>query len=51
MPAREIAQLMYTKHIKHVPVVREGKLVGIVSRSDLVHALSRRLDPDDRTAH
>ncbi len=43
-PAREVAQLMYTKHIKRVPVMRDGKLVGIVSRSDLIRALSQRLD-------
>jgi len=44
MPAREVAHLMYTKNIKRVPVVRDGKLVGIVSRSDLIRALSQRLD-------
>jgi CBS domain-containing protein len=44
MPAREVAHLMYTKNIKRVPVVRDGKLVGILSRSDLIRALSQRLD-------
>jgi CBS domain-containing protein len=44
MPAREVAQLMYAKNIKRTPVVRDGKLVGIVSRSDLIRALSQRLD-------
>ena len=43
-PAREIAQLMHAKHIKRVPVVRDGKLVGIVARSDLVRALAQRLE-------
>ena len=44
MPAREVAHLMYKKNIKRVPVVRDGKLVGLVSRSDLIRALSQRLD-------
>lgn len=43
MPAREIAHLMYSKNIKRVPVVRDGKLVGIVARSDLVRALAEKL--------
>jgi CBS domain-containing protein len=44
IPAREVAHLMYTKNIKRVPVVRNGKLVGIVARSDLVRALALRLE-------
>jgi CBS domain-containing protein len=43
-PAREIASLMHAKNIKRVPVVRDGKLVGIVARSDLVRALAQRLE-------
>ncbi len=42
--AREIASMMYAKKIKRVPVLRDGKLVGIVSRSDLVRALATRLN-------
>jgi len=42
-PAREIASLMHTHGIKRVPVVRDGKLVGIVSRGDLVRALGQKL--------
>jgi len=34
-PAREIASLMYAHSIKRVPVMRDGKLVGIISRADL----------------
>jgi len=41
--ARDIAHLMYSKNFKRVPVVRDGKLVGIVARSDLVRALALRL--------
>lgn len=38
----EIAELMEARHIKRVPVMREGKMVGIVSRSDIVRALVAR---------
>jgi len=40
MPLEEIAALLREKKIKRVPVVREGKLVGIVSRADVVRALA-----------
>jgi CBS domain-containing protein len=36
---REIARLLTTHRIKRVPVVRDGRTVGIVSRADLVRAL------------
>jgi CBS domain-containing protein len=52
----EIAMLLETKRIKRVPVVRDGKLVGIVSRANLVRALAvaksepaTDADNDDRT--
>jgi signal-transduction protein with cAMP-binding, CBS, and nucleotidyltransferase domain len=35
----EIAELMETKRIKRVPVVHNGKIVGIVSRADLLQVL------------
>ena len=42
-PAREIASLMHAHGIKRVPVIRDGKLVGIVTRSDLVRAMAQKL--------
>jgi CBS domain-containing protein len=36
----EIAELMETKRIKRVPVVHNGKIVGIVSRADLLQVLA-----------
>src|SRR6516165_11317527 len=52
----DIATLLETKRIKRVPVVRDGKLVGIVSRANLVRALAMTksqptidADNDDRT--
>jgi CBS domain-containing protein len=38
-PLREIADLMERWRIKRVPVIEAGRLVGIVSRLDLVRAL------------
>jgi CBS domain-containing protein len=37
----EIAKTMQRHHIKRVPVLRDGRMVGIVSRADLVRALSQ----------
>ena len=52
----DIASLLEARRIKRVPVVRDGKLVGIVSRANLVRALATTksapptiADPDDRT--
>jgi CBS domain-containing protein len=39
-PLDEIVQLMERHRIKRVPVVRDGKLVGIVTRANLLRALA-----------
>ena len=39
-PLDEIVQLMERHRIKRLPVVEDGKLVGMVSRADLMHALA-----------
>ncbi len=39
-PIAEIADLLESRGIKRVPVVRDGTLVGIVSRANLVQALA-----------
>jgi CBS domain-containing protein len=36
----EIAEILQRNHIKRVPVLRDGRLVGIVARADLIRALS-----------
>ena len=41
---REIADLMMRHHIKRVPVLRDGKIVGIVARADLVRAIASSPD-------
>jgi CBS domain-containing protein len=43
-PVGEIAELMMKNDIKRVPILRDGVLVGIVTRADLVKTLAR--DPD-----
>jgi CBS domain-containing protein len=35
-PVRDIAQLLYTRRISGVPVVEQGRLIGIVSEGDLI---------------
>jgi CBS domain-containing protein len=52
-PIAAVARLMETRRIKRVPVTREGRLVGIVSRRNLLQALATTLSvaavtPDDR---
>jgi CBS domain-containing protein len=47
-PLEEVVKLMEKHRVKRLPVVRERRLVGIVSRANLLHALvsfSRNLKP------
>ena len=39
----EIASLLEKHHIKRVPILKDGKLVGVVSRSNLVQALASQV--------
>lgn len=39
--AAEVADMLSKHNIKRVPILRDGKLVGIVSRADLVRVLAR----------
>jgi CBS domain-containing protein len=41
----DVATLLETKRIKRVPVVRDGRVVGIISRANLVRALAAT-EPD-----
>jgi CBS domain-containing protein len=42
-PLNEIAELLERHHIKRVPVVGDGRLVGIVSRANLMHGLAHTI--------
>jgi CBS domain-containing protein len=37
----ELAELMMTRGVKRIPILTDGRVVGIVSRSDLVAAIAR----------
>lgn len=43
-PVADIAALMIRHRIKRLPVLRDNKVVGIVSRADLVRAIGDKLD-------
>ncbi len=40
MPLDVAVELMERKHVKRLPVVRDGKVVGILARANLLHALA-----------
>ena len=44
-PIAKIAELLDSHRIKRVPIVDDGKLVGIVSRANLVQAMMRQPAP------
>jgi CBS-domain-containing membrane protein len=41
----EVANVLRTHRVKRVPVVQDGKLLGIVTRSDIVEAVSGAMGP------
>jgi len=45
-PIHHIAALLNAKKIKRVPVIADGKVVGIVSRADILHSIVASA-PDD----
>jgi CBS-domain-containing membrane protein len=49
-PVADISILLETNRIKRVPVLRDGRLVGIVSRANLVRALAMTINERPRGA-
>lgn len=39
MPVREAGQILRSRRIKHLPIVAEGKLIGIVTQTDITRGL------------
>ncbi|MBT4905790.1 MAG: CBS domain-containing protein [Rhodospirillaceae bacterium] len=48
MPVSQVAELLETHRIKRVPVVRDGKVVGIVSRANLLQGLAALKAPGEQ---
>jgi CBS domain-containing protein len=49
-PLADVAHLLESRKIKRVPVLRDGRLVGIVARRNLLQALATRLSTPPVTA-
>jgi len=49
-PLEDVAQTMRAKKVKRLPVTRAGRVVGIVSRADLVKVLAERLEASVETS-
>src|SRR6516225_2974000 len=47
-PVADIATLLERHRIKRVPIVADGRLVGIVSRANLIQALASQRKPDQQ---
>jgi CBS domain-containing protein len=39
-PLEKVVEVMERRHVKRLPVTRDGRVVGIISRSNLMHALA-----------
>ena len=50
-PLSEVARLLERHGIKRVPVLRDGQVVGVVSRADLIKALTHLDEPAARPTH
>jgi len=46
-PAKEAAQLMIQKKIRHLPVVKENRLLGIITLQDFVKYMSKKSVKDE----
>ncbi len=46
-PVEEVASLMVNRKVNRLPVVNRGKLVGIVSRADLIETMMNEPTPED----
>jgi CBS domain-containing protein len=49
-PLAEVVRLMERRHVKRLPVLRDGRLVGLVARADLLRALAGAAAPGSAAA-
>lgn len=49
-PLQDVVRTMERRRVKRVPIVSDGKIVGIISRANVVQALARLVDelPESR---
>jgi CBS domain-containing protein len=47
----DAVETMLARHVKRLPVMRDGRMVGIISRSDLVRALVRQAQEANSQTH
>jgi CBS domain-containing protein len=40
-PVDRIADILQSHRVKRVPIVKDGKVVGVVSRADVIRAMAR----------
>lgn len=45
----DVERLFDYHKIRHIPIVEEGRLLGIISRSDILRVCNTDLDDDDET--
>ncbi|KAF0135093.1 MAG: hypothetical protein FD145_231 [Candidatus Saganbacteria bacterium] len=41
-PLPEVARLMISKKVRRIPIVTDGKLVGIIARADIVKEIAKK---------
>jgi CBS domain-containing protein len=46
----EVASIFAARHIRRVPVLRDGRVVGIVTRADVIRAIALKMSHDDALA-
>jgi len=46
-PVEDVASLMVNRKVNRLPVVKKGKIVGIVSRADLIETMMNEPSPED----
>ncbi len=39
-PLEKVVEVMERRHVKRLPVVKDGRMIGIISRANLMHALA-----------
>lgn len=49
-PTADVVRILREQHIHHLPVLRGGRLVGIIAPSDIVRYIAREITPPPKEA-